>query len=318
MRVEDTIDVDVGHGTVTVDGVRLHYVEAGSGPLAVLLHGFPKCWYAWHDYFDPLVDAGYHVVALDMRGYNGSDAPSGVENYRLSELAGDVRGVIEKFDADDATLVGDDWGGIVAWETAIRYPSIVSELAVTNAPHPDASKQQIWDLSRNKGTAYLCFFQLPVLPEATVRSANHFVLRKQFSDHPTVPEAYTKREVDKYVDAIAAPGSLTAAINYDRAFLREAVRDRLPFGGCARAAGPEVDVPTLVLWGERDRFYSKDLLDPLAEWVPDLTVERYPNGSHSLIAEHPEDVADRLCRFLSEPETKAPSAGADRRVGPTS
>lgn len=302
MRVEDTINVDVQHGTATVDGVRLHFVEAGDGPLVLLLHGFPKCWYAWHDYFAPFVEMGYHVVAPDMRGYNGSDKPSGVDQYRLSHLAGDIRGLIEKFDAEEATIIGDDWGGIVGWETAIRYPSVVSKLAVVNAPHPDSSRQQIREQPLDEGVAYLSFFQLPFLPEAIIRAGNSLLLRKQFSDHPTVPSTYTKQEVDKHIDAISTPGSLTAALNYDRAFFREAISEQLPLflSERRRTVGPKIDVPTLVLWGEQDRFYSTDLLTPLDEWVDDLTIERFPDGSHSLIAEHPDRVADHVSSFLTE------------------
>ena len=119
------------HEAARINGVDLHYVTVppdpdavdhptGAAPLVVLLHGFPSFWYAWRGQLDALADAGYRVVAPDMRGYNRSSAPPGVDSYRPGELVGDVRGLIEHRGAPQATVVGHDWGWLVAWETAIR------------------------------------------------------------------------------------------------------------------------------------------------------------------------------------------------------
>src|SRR5947209_3152164 len=124
------------HREVAVNGVRLHYVEAGDGPPVVLLHGFPEFWYAWRHQLPALAAAGFRAVAPDLRGYNLSDKPPGVENYRVDRLTDDVAGLIRAIGATEAAVVGHDWGGFLAWWVAQRFPGLVHRLAVLNAPHP--------------------------------------------------------------------------------------------------------------------------------------------------------------------------------------
>src|SRR5215203_5612511 len=112
------------HRVAAVNGVDLHYVTAGSGPLVVLLHGFPEFWYSWRHQIEPLAQT-HTVVALDQRGYNHSSKPAGVAAYALERLVEDLR-----------ALIGHDWGGVVAWSFAMRYPLLTERLAVLNLPHP--------------------------------------------------------------------------------------------------------------------------------------------------------------------------------------
>ena len=126
------------HGEATVNGVRLHYVEAGRGPLVVLLHGFPEFWYAWRHQIPALAAAGFHVVAPDMRGYNLSEKPPGVAAYAFDVLVEDVRALIGHFGAERAVVVGHDWGGGVAWGVGMNRPEVVERLIVLNAPQPAA------------------------------------------------------------------------------------------------------------------------------------------------------------------------------------
>ena len=119
-----------------VGDVRMHYVEAGEGPLIVLLHGFPEFWYGWRLQIEPLVAAGFRVVAPDTRGYNLTSKPEGFEAYGVDLLADDIRGLIGELDAESAHLVGHDWGGSIAWTTAMNHPEVVDRLAILNAAHP--------------------------------------------------------------------------------------------------------------------------------------------------------------------------------------
>ena len=123
-------------GYAEIDDVRLHYVEAGDGPLVVLLHGFPEFWYAWRRQIEPLAAAGFRVVAPDMRGYNLSSAPSDVAAYGTDLLTADIVGLIHERGAESALLAGHDWGGSVAWATAMSHPEVVERLAILNAAHP--------------------------------------------------------------------------------------------------------------------------------------------------------------------------------------
>jgi epoxide hydrolase 4 len=124
------------HGYTEGGEVRLHYVEAGEGPLVVLLHGFPEFWFGWRFQISALAAAGLRVVAPDMRGYNLSARPAGVAAYHVDRLATDVRELIRDRGADRAFLAGHDWGAAVAWVTAMNHPEVVERLAILNVPHP--------------------------------------------------------------------------------------------------------------------------------------------------------------------------------------
>src|SRR5919199_846997 len=134
-----TIDNEQEVGThhhAIVNGVRLHYVEAGEGPLVVLLHGFPEFWYSWRKQIPALAAAGFRVLAPDLRGYNLSDKPPGTHAYRMEMLTADVAGLIAHAGGGRAAVVGHDWGGAVAWMMPLRHPAAVSRLVILNAPHP--------------------------------------------------------------------------------------------------------------------------------------------------------------------------------------
>src|SRR5512133_1701291 len=126
----------IAHRSVDVHGLRLHCVEAGTGPLVVLLHGFPEFWYAWRHQIPALADAGYRVVAADLPGYNTSDKPPRVRDYRPSVLAQDVADLVVALGAGSAAVAGHDWGGGLAWLLAIQHPERIERLVVLNAPHP--------------------------------------------------------------------------------------------------------------------------------------------------------------------------------------
>src|SRR5580693_3708879 len=130
------VGVELTEGYAAVGDQSLHYVEAGDGPLIVLLHGFPEFWYGWRLQIEPLVAAGFRVVAPDTRGYNLSSKPEGFEAYGVDLLADDIRGLIQERGAESALLVGHDWGGSIAWTVAMNHPEVVNRLAILNAAHP--------------------------------------------------------------------------------------------------------------------------------------------------------------------------------------
>src|SRR5689334_2244099 len=149
------------HGEAPVNGVRLHYVEAGRGPLVLLLHGFPEFWYGWRHQLPALGEAGWRVVAPDQRGYGLSAKPKGVRSFALDVLADDVIALAAALGRRRFTLVGHDWGGIVAWHVATRHPEHLEGLAILNAPHLGVAGwhalQHPMQLVRS---SYVGFFQL--------------------------------------------------------------------------------------------------------------------------------------------------------------
>jgi len=282
-----------------VNGVDVHYVAAGDpdDPLVLLLHGFPEFWYAWRHQLPALADAGYHVVAPDLRGYNESGKPSGTEQYRVDRLVDDVVALVSDFGHDDAAVVAHDWGGIVGWETAIRCPEVVRRLAVLNAPHPGA---YLRELRRGREqwmrSWYAFLFQLPTVPEWMLSRNDYESLEGILRG--SAPDAFSREDVERYKVATAKRGALTAALNYYRAggsfgdpltLLKRLVP--------SLGRDTSVDVPTLVLWGERDTALVPELAD-VERWVDDLRVERYPEVSHWIQAEIPEAVNEELAGFL--------------------
>ena len=130
------VGIELREGYAQVGDVNLHYVEAGDGPLIVLLHGFPEFWFGWRRQIEPLAEAGFRVVAPDTRGYNLSSKPEGFESYGVDLLADDIRGLIGELGAESAHVVGHDWGGSIAWTIAMNHPEVVGRLAILNAAHP--------------------------------------------------------------------------------------------------------------------------------------------------------------------------------------
>jgi epoxide hydrolase 4 len=281
------------HQNATINGVRLHYVEAGSGPLVILLHGFPEFWYCWRHQIPALASAGFHVIAPDMRGYNESEKPRGVRSYDIELLVADVVELIHNAGADRAIVVGHDWGGAVAWQVAIRHPEVVQRLAVLNCPHPAVFLRKLWRPRQLLRSWYIFFFQLPWLPEWWIQRGNFAGLERLWTQDPVCPDAFNAEDVAAYKRALAQPGALTAMVNYYRAVFRQS-----PFA--MKRELRAIDVPTLLIWGERDRHLGLPLLDGTEQWVRNLRIERVPNASHWVQNDVPERVNELLVEFLRE------------------
>jgi pimeloyl-ACP methyl ester carboxylesterase len=281
---------DWRHRQAQVNGVRLHYVEAGSGPLVVLLHGFPEFWYAWRHQIPALAEAGFRVLAPDLRGYNLSDKPTGVPAYRLEALLGDVIGLIHHAGAEQAALVGHDWGGVLAWYLAMHHPDRVEKLVILNAPHPAAYRREMRRWIQRLKSWYVFFFQIPGLPEQVLEAGDFDVIDRMLCRQPVHPEAFTAEDRRLYKQALARPGALTAALNYYRA-----LRD--PSHRTPNDNAP-IQVPTLLLWGERDSYLSPRLTEGLDAWVPNLRVARFPDVSHWVQNDVPERVNRLLIDFV--------------------
>jgi epoxide hydrolase 4 len=278
------------------EGVRLHYVEAGEGPLVVLLHGFPEYWYSWRHQIPALAAAGYRVVAPDMRGYNLSDKPHGWRLYDTDCLAGDVAGLIRHCGQERAHVVGHDWGAAVAYAAATRHPEAVSRLAILNVPHPVRMLEGLRTLKQLRKSWYMFFFQLPALPEwLAARDDFSFAKRSLRADSPA---AFTDEDLERYVEAWSQPGALTGMINYYRAALRQSPKS-------ATARIRPIEAPTMVIWGRRDRHLGSELAEPPARWVPNVRMEWIPEATHWVQHDAPERVNELLIEFLREGDPPA-------------
>jgi pimeloyl-ACP methyl ester carboxylesterase len=282
---------DLREGFADLAETRLHYVEAGEGPLVVLLHGFPEFWFGWRHQIPALVAAGFRVVAPDLRGYGASSKPAGVRAYDTDRLAADVRDLIAERGGGPALVAGHDWGAVVAWVLAMNHPEAVERLAILNVPHPRKMLEGLRTFRQLARSWYIFFFQLPRIPELLL-SAGRFRGLAGALERGANPGSFTPQELERYREAWAPPGTLTAMLNYYRAALRQSPR------AAAERIRP-VTAPTLVIWGERDVALGAELAEPHRADVPGLErVERLPEASHFVQHDAPERVNELLVEFF--------------------
>ena len=278
-------------GYAETNGTRLHYVAAGaSGPLLLLLHGFPEFWYSWRAQI-PALAGRFRVVAPDLRGYNLSDKPAG--GYGIASLVEDVRGLIAALGEREAHVVGHDWGGVIAWALAIRAPDAVRRLAIVNAPHPGPFLRDLRSPGQLRRSSYVGFFQLRGLAERVIARDDYAVIRRMFRAADRGRAWLADEDIERFVTAIARPGALSAALEYYR---------RIACPSAFHQISPlrVIEAPTLVLWGELDTALGTGLLDGLDRWVRDLRVTRFPTAGHWLNQQEPERVSAALEAFFGE------------------
>lgn len=277
---------------VKMDRVRIHTVQAGSddAPLVILLHGFPEFWCGWKNQIAPLVEAGFRVWVPDQRGYGDSTKPRGVSAYAIDELVGDVLGVMDAARCERAHIVGHDWGGAVAWQLAATHPQRVERLVIMNCPHPRVMARNI---TRNPAqmlrSAYIFFFQIPMLPELVLRAKRYALLQRALRG-TSRRGTFSKGKLALYRQAWSQPGALTGMINWYRA---------IRLGG-ASAAGRSIKPPTLLLWGARDQFLGRELAEQSLARCENGRLEWVEDATHWLHHEEPERVSNSLLAFLRE------------------
>ncbi len=293
----------INHRFADVGDVRLHYAECGTGDdLVILLHGFPECWYSWRHQL-PVLGTRYRVIAPDMRGYNLSDKPARVQDYRIEFLVQDVIGLIRYFGKEKAAIVAHDWGAGVAWALAQRHPELVSKLVAMQVPPPAAWRAN-FTLRQLRHSWYMFFFQLPHLPESWA-SANDFArIAKMYRETSVRKDAFTDVDIEVYKEALRQPGALTAGINYYRAnvfksFFRGGVETGKENDGRIR-------VPTLFIYGEQDQAVLPETVRGLNRFIDAPYSElRIPDSAHWVQNEAVAEVNEALLRFLADGSSAA-------------
>ena len=277
-RSEDLLG-RVKHGYADSGGVKIHYAALGDGPLVVMLHGFPDYWYTWRHQMEAL-SSSHQVVAIDMRGYNRSDKPAGVESYKMTHLVSDVRAVIGHFKKEKATIVGHDWGGAVAWNFAMRYPKACDKLIILNLPHP-------WGLARElannpdqqKNSQYARNFQKPGAHEKlSARGLSGWVKNKAAKE--------------KYREAFER-SDFEAMLNYYKAnYPREPYK-------APEGAPPKVEAPVLMFHGLKDWALLPGALNDTWRWLEkDLTLVTVPGSGHFVQQDAAETVSKTMRSWL--------------------
>ncbi len=271
-----------------LNGIRLHYIKAGAGPLMIFLHGFPEFSYAWNAQLREFAK-DHLVVAPDMRGYNLSAKPAQVDQYAMPNLVGDIRALADHLGYKKFVLVAHDWGGVVAWAFAIRFPELLSELISINAPHPAVFAKLLREnADQQKASSYIGAFQNPGV-ENYLAADNFAALRQAMAGSAARPDVFSDPDWQAYTAAWSQPGALTGMLNYYR----------VPRAAIPDGANFKVTVPTLVLWGEKDHALNILNVDGLPAYVPNLTVQRFPSGTHWVVHEHPTEINQAIREFLA-------------------
>jgi epoxide hydrolase 4 len=300
-----------------VNGVRLHYASVGQGPLVLFLHGYPSFWYQWKD---QMIEMGrdHLAVGLDMRGYNLSSKPAGLEPYKMKNLIEDVRQFAEKIGGKDKkfVLVAHDWGANVAWVFAMVHPEMLEKLIIINGANPFVSERELRENPAQRYASnyffvfngYLAPGEKPIdendTKESGVRRAH-----AGFVDAEVRNGHYTEDDRQRWIDAWSQAGSTTAGLNYYRANHRNApFNDLHPASTITHswsakevtegAKSTIIKVPTLVLWGMKDTALLVGNLSGLEKWVPNLSVKLYPDDGHWVMIEKYKEIAQDVRRFI--------------------
>ena len=314
------------HRFVETNGIRMHVAEQGSGPLVVLLHGFPECWYSWRHQLGPLAAAGFHAVAPDQRGYCRTDRPERVDQYTILHLVGDVIGLLDAMGEEQAVVVGHDWGAPVAWTAALLRPDRVRGVAglsvADNPRNPSGPPIPMLRSALGDGF-YMVHFQAPGVADAELgrdaRAALRRLLYSASGDGPagrggrgpvvpagggflditidpdTLPAWLTETDVDVFAKEFEQAG-FTGGLNWYRNLDRN-------WELTAPWQGATVRPPALYVVGERDLVLSfpgaRARLDRLRDSVPNLTrTVLLPGCGHWTQQERPDEVNAALIEFL--------------------
>jgi pimeloyl-ACP methyl ester carboxylesterase len=276
---------------IEANGLRFAYDEAGNGPdIALCLHGFPESRFSWRHQLPVLAEAGWHAVAPDLRGYGQTSRPAGRGAYRMDALVADVAALFDAFGARRRLLIAHDWGALIAWTFAIGRVRALDGLIIMNVPHPAVFARVLrGSLAQLRRSWYVFFFQLPVLPELMLGARGARAIGEAFRGMAVDKAAFPEDVLAVYRGNAAAPGALTAMVNYYRA----------NFWGLARAGTvSRIEVPVLMIWGEEDTALGLELTEGYGPFVADFTLERLPGVSHWVQQEAPEKVNARMLAWL--------------------
>lgn len=282
----------VTHGFIEANGIRHHYVEAGEGPLVLLLHGFPDFWYSWRHQIPALAQAGFRVVTPDLRGYNRSDQPPSVSDYAPEVLAADVKELIHALGEESAVVAGHDWGGGVAWYFAMWHPEALDRLVILNCPHPKVMRQGLAHPSQLAKSWYMFFFQLPRIPELALGARGRTALLNSYKKLAVSRDAFTELDIERYLVAADRSDNLRGGINYYRAVMR-----RNPFR--LERSFSRIDKDMLLLWGEKDGVLGPELTRVSGDLVRDAQVRIFPGAGHWVHLDDPAAINEELIRFLT-------------------
>ena len=270
---------------IQLDDLKLHVATIGNGPPLLLLHGFPDFWYGWKNIIQRLKN-DYHLIIPDMRGYNLSDKPVGVENYKMEFLIKDIKDLADILGIDTFFLAGHDWGGVIAWCFAEKYPERVKKLMILNAPHPKIFQERLRnDKAQQKASFYIFEFLKPHGEKFVIENDYKWLKWAVFKGIIN-QEEFSEFDKNEYLKAWTRPGAILGGVNYYRA--------NTTFNNWTG----HIKVPTVVIHGMKDVAVLPSILDDLPNYVQDLKIIRAENASHWVMHDDPNLVVSTIRDFF--------------------
>jgi len=269
---------DIKYSFIHANGINLHVAFAGpqDGDPVILLHGFPDASFGWDRQIRALAQAGFYVIAPDQRGYNLSDKPKGVQNYRVGLLVADILALADALGLSRFNLVGHDWGALISWSLVDGHPQRVKRLAILNVPHPDVMNQFLKTNWRQRARSwYAFFFQLPVLPEITLRAFNWHAVASSMC------ASLSAAELDRYRTAWSQPGAMTAMLNWYRGLFQRSPQ---------QLSSRKIQVPTLMIWGKLDPYLMWQMAPASIAICAEGRLEFFEDATHWVHQDRPQEV----------------------------
>ena len=277
----------MNHHQIVTNGTTIHVVEDGpsSGPPVLLLHGFPETWWSWRHQIPELVKAGFHVLAMDLRGY-GDSAKNGP--YDLDTASADVLGVLDHFGIEKTALVGHDWGGVLGWYLSSNHADRFSRFAVINAPHGAVFRKALKKFRQLKRSWYIFVFQVPWLGERMITRNNGALIPRAIRGSTADRNAISREDVEPFREALMKPGAATAMLGWYRAAAK--------FKGRAG----DVNIPVKLIWGMNDTALGyEDCAVGTEKYVPQLEIKQLEGLGHFCHEESPSRVTPEILAFLT-------------------
>jgi len=318
VRAQDAAKpVELKDNFVEANGLRFHYVSGGQGEMVLLLHGYPSFWYQWKD---QMLDLGrdHFVVAPDLRGYNQTTIPEGVDQYKMKYLVEDIHQFAEKVGGKGKkfVLVGHDWGGLLAWVFAMYHPEMIDKLIIVNAPHPMLFEREMNEnpVQRFGSNYTFAFNNYDGKKWDEMMSANNFAgLTQGILGEQIKSGRYNQGDVDQWITAWKVPGALNAGLNYYRAnhlnppFNETHPASSIPTHWSAKevtegAKSTIIKLPTLVIWGLKDTALQTGNLSGLSKLVPNIRYRLYPNDTHWVSISKSKETTQDMRDFIEGKE----------------
>lgn len=283
-----------------IDGLEFHHLEQGEGPPLLLLHGFPDHAAAWRPLLERLQASSLRALAPDLRGYRATSAPTAVEDYRMQRLVGDLVALLDAWGLPQAHVCGHDWGGVLAFELARRFPQRVASLVALNAPPPAVLQQMIWHHPGQRAASqYITLLRSPDADQVFHESAVDALIER-FLGEPRRRGLLTDDDIAAYRDAWSRPGAWRSMLAWYRAapFDVPAVGAPAPASPADATAHAPIDRPVLLIWGERDAVFVPAMADAIADACRDCQVVRLAEAGHVPHRDEPDRCASLIRDFV--------------------